>query len=357
MAMLDNLSQKEQRYKEIHRLMADPQVASDVPRLIELGKERAVLEPVVMLYRDHLRTLESIDEANAIIKENNEPELVTLAREEITALSEKYDSLEQALRRALTPSDPNDTRDVFVEIRAAAGGQEAALFVAELYRMYTRYAQRQGWKVDLVDARETGIGGFKEAVFQVKGQDVYKRLKHESGAHRVQRVPVTESSGRLQTSTVTVAVLPEAEDVEVELNEQDLRIDIYHSGGAGGQNVNKVATAVRITHIPTGIVALCQDERSQLRNKQKAMAVLKARILDRAMRKQQEAISQDRRSQVGTGDRAEKIRTYNFPQDRISDHRTELTLRNIEGILDGDLDQLVDALLEWEQARQLGNGV
>ncbi|MCH7705828.1 MAG: peptide chain release factor 1 [Chloroflexi bacterium] len=354
--MLDNLSQKEQRYKEIDQLMADPQVASDVPRLIELGKERAALEPMVMMYRKYILILESIDEAKAIIEEDNEPELVTLAREEIATLSEKRDSLEQKLRVALTPSDPNNNRDVFVEIRAAAGGQEAALFVAELYRMYTRYAQRQGWQVDMVDARETGIGGFKEAIFEVKGQNVYQRLKHESGAHRVQRVPVTESAGRLQTSTVTVAVLPVAEDVEVEVNDQDLRIDIYHSGGAGGQNVNKVATAVRITHIPSGIVALCQDERSQLRNKQKAMAVLKARLLDKATREQQEAISQDRRAQVGTGDRAEKIRTYNFPQDRISDHRIDLTLHNIQVILDGDLDPLVEPLLEWEQAQLLAEG-
>ena len=354
--MLDNLSQKEQRYQEIDRLMADPQVSSDVPRLIELGKERAALEPAVLLYREYLRTLESIDEADAIVKENSEPDLVALAREEVATLSEERDSLEQGLRLALTPVDPNDPRDVFVEIRAAAGGQEAALFVSELYRMYTRYAQRQGWKVDLVDARETGIGGFKEAVFEVKGKDVYKRLKLESGAHRVQRVPVTESSGRLQTSTVTVAVLPAAEDVEIDLNEQDLRIDIYHAGGHGGQNVNKVATAVRITHIPSGIVALCQDERSQLRNRQKAMAVLNARLLDRATREQQAAISQDRRSQVGTGDRAEKIRTYNFPQDRISDHRIELTLRNIEGVLDGDLDPLIEPLLEWGQARRLEDG-
>ena len=350
--MLDNLSQKEQRYQEIDQLMADPQVASDVPRLIGLGKERAALEPMVMMYRKYILILESIDEAKAIIEEDNEPELVTLAREEIATLSEKRDSLEQKLRVALTPSD----RDVCVEIRAAAGGQEAALFVAELYRMYTRYAQRQGWQVDMVDARETGIGGFKEAIFEVKGQNVYQRLKHESGAHRVQRVPVTESAGRLQTSTVTVAVLPVAEDVEVEVNDQDLRIDIYHSGGAGGQNVNKVATAVRITHIPSGIVALCQDERSQLRNKQKAMAVLKARLLDKATREQQEAISQDRRAQVGTGDRAEKIRTYNFPQDRISDHRIDLTLHNIQVILDGDLDPLVEPLLEWEQARLLAEG-
>lgn len=354
--MLDNLSQKEQRYKEIDQLMADPQVASDVPRLIELGKERALLEPMVLMYREYVRMLESIDEAKAIIKEGSEPELVTLAKEEIETLSQERDSLEQKLRMALAPKDPNDTRDVFVEIRAAAGGEEAALFVAELYRMYMRYAQRQGWQVDLVDARETGIGGFKEAIFQVKGKSVYQRLKHESGAHRVQRVPVTESSGRLQTSTVTVAVLPEAEDVEVDLRDQDLRVDIYHSGGAGGQNVNKVATAVRITHIPTGIVALCQDERSQLRNKQKAMAVLKARLLDKATREQQQAISQDRRSQVGTGDRSEKIRTYNFPQDRISDHRIDLTLHNIQSILDGDLDTLVEPLLEWEQARRLAEG-
>lgn len=351
--MLDRLAQLEQRYLDIEALMADPEVATDMARLIALGKERSSLEPVVGFYRAYQQTVQAMKEAQAILQEASDPDLVALAQEEINTLKERQATLEEELTVALLPKDPTDDRDVFIEIRAAAGGEEAALFAGELYRMYARYAQNRGWGVELIDARETGIGGFKEIVFEVKGRNVSNRLKYESGGHRVQRVPITESSGRLHTSTVTVAVLPEAEDVEVDIREEDLRIDIFHAGGHGGQNVNKVATAIRITHLPTGIVAVCQDERSQLRNKQKAMAVLKARFLDRVTRAQQQQISQQRRSLVGTGERAEKVRTYNYPQDRVTDHRINLTLHNLKGLLAGDLDPLIDPLMVQERSRLL----
>ena len=350
--MLDRIAQMEQRLLDIETLMADPEVATDSTRLMALGKERSSLEPAVVSYRVYQRTEQALREARAIVQEAGDADLVALAQEEIATLEERQATLEEELKLAMSPKNPIDDRDVFVEIRAAAGGEEAALFAAELYRMYTRYAQIRGWEVELIDSRETGIGGFKEIVFEVRGGGAYSRLKHESGGHRVQRVPATESSGRLHTSTVTVAVIPEAEDVEVDLKDEDLRIDVFHAGGHGGQNVNKVATAVRITHLPTGIVAVCQDERSQLRNKQKAMAVVKARLLDKVTQEQHQEISQNRRSQVGTGERSEKVRTYNFPQDRVTDHRINLTLHNIPGIIGGGLDALVEPLM----ARERDNG-
>ena len=351
--VLERLAQMERRYQEIEDLMASPAVATDSARLTELAKEHSSLESTVSTYRKYVKTLEALEEARVIIKEGADPEMIALAQEELDALEERQRALEDQLKEALLPKDPQGERDTFVEIRAAAGGDEAALFAADLYRMYTRYAQAKGWTVDLVDASATGIKGLKEIIFEVKGRGAYSRLKHESGVHRVQRVPVTESSGRLHTSTVTVAVLPEAEDVEVAITEEELRIDIFHAGGHGGQNVNKVATAVRITHLPTGIMAVCQDERSQLRNKQKAMAVLKARLLAIAVQQQQQEISQDRRSQVGTGERSEKARTYNFPQDRITDHRIGLTLHSLQAVLEGDLDPIVDPLIEWDRQRKL----
>ena len=351
--MLERLADKELRYLEIERLMAAPEVATDSARLTNLSKEHASLELVVATYRAYQGTLQALKEAQAILQEDSDPGLLALAQEEVASHEQKQAALEEKLKIALTPKDPIDDRDVFVEIRSAAGGKEAALFAAELYRMYTRYAQSLGWEVELVDSRESGIGGFKEIIFEVRGRGVYSRLKYESGGHRVQRVPMTESSGRLHTSTATVAVLPEAEDVELDLKEEDLRIDIFHAGGHGGQNVNKVATAVRINHLPTGIVAVCQDERSQLRNKQKAMAVLKARLLDRATRERQQAIGQERRSQVGTGERSEKGRTYNFPQDRVTDHRINLTLHNLPAILDGGLDPLIEPHVAAERQRRL----
>ncbi len=351
--MLERIAEIERKYTELQDMMATPEVATNVARLMALEKERASLEPVVTAYRARRETVRALEEAHVLLQETKDPEMVSLAQEEISSLEAKQATLDEELRALLAPKEPTDERDVIVEIRAAAGGEEAALFAAELYRMYTRYAQRQGWAVELIDARETGIGGFKEIILEVTGKDVYQHLKHESGAHRVQRVPVTESSGRIHTSTATVAVLPEAKDVEVDLNPDDLRIDIFHAGGHGGQNVNKVATAVRITHLPTGIVAVCQDERSQLRNKQKAMAVVKARLLDHLTRQQQETLTQERRTQVGTGERSEKIRTYNFPQDRVSDHRVNLTIHNLPEVLDGNLDPIIQALMTQERERRL----
>jgi len=279
--------------------------------------------------------------------------MTTLVKQEIESLQSQQEHLLQELKLALLPKDPNDERDIIMEIRAGAGGDEAGLFAADLFRMYSRYTQSKGWQIDIIDSNESGIGAFKEIILEIKGKGAFSRLKYERGVHRVQRVPITESSGRIHTSTATVAVLPQADEVEVSINPDDLKIDIYHSGGAGGQNVNKVATAVRITHLPTGIVTTCQDERSQLRNKMKAMSVLRARLLNMEQRKQEEEITKQRRSQVGTGDRAEKIRTYNFPQDRVTDHRINLTLHNLPRILEGDFDQLIDALATSDQAKKL----
>jgi peptide chain release factor 1 len=283
----------------------------------------------------------------------DDEELAPLAKEEIERLEAQSEHLLQELKFALLPHDPADDRDVIIEIRAGAGGEEAGLFGADLFRMYARYAQVKGWDTEVISSNETGIGGFKEIIFEVRGKGAYSRLKYESGVHRVQRVPITEAGGRIHTSTATVAVLPKAEEIEVELNPDELRIDTFRSQGAGGQYVNKVSSAVRITHIPTGIVVSCQDERSQLRNKMKAMAVLRARLLDRERQRQQKEITETRRSQVGTGERSEKIRTYNFPQGRVSDHRINLTLYNLDAILQGELDELIDAVATADQARLL----
>jgi peptide chain release factor 1 len=285
---------------------------------------------------------------------DGDSEIAAMARDEAERLSQRHAALQESLKLALRPKDPRDDRDVIVEIRAGTGGDEAALFAADLYRMYSRYADRRGWKSEVMSSNEIGIGGFKEMVFEVKGQGAYSRLKYESGVHRVQRVPATEAQGRIHTSVATVAVLPEAEEVDVQINESDLRIDKFHSGGAGGQNVNKVETAIRITHIPTGIVVVCQDERSQMKNRMKAMAVLRARLLDQRMSAQAEEIAGSRKQQVGSGDRSEKIRTYNFPQDRVTDHRIGLTVHNLPRILDGEIDPLIDAVAADTEARQLG---
>ncbi len=351
--MLDRLERIEQRYRELDRQMSRHEVASDLKQLQEMAQERAGLEEIVARYREYKDVSKSLAETRAMLDDGLDEEMAELVRQEISKLESQQEKLLAELKLALLPKDPNDEKDIIMEIRAGAGGEEAGLFAADLFRMYSRYAQLKGWKIDVISVNESGIGGIREIIFEVKGRGAYSRLKYESGVHRVQRVPVTESSGRLHTSTATVAVLPKAEEVDIEIDPDDLKVDIFHSGGAGGQNVNKVATAVRMTHLPTGMVVVCQDERSQLQNKLRAMSVLRSRLLDIERRKQEEKITSQRRLQVGTGDRAEKIRTYNFPQDRVSDHRINLTVRNLPRILAGELDELVDALATTAQARQL----
>ncbi len=351
--MWDRLKQIDRHYRELDQEIARPEVAADLEQLRRLAQERAGIEDMVAKYREYRATTRSLEETRAMLNDKLEEEMTALVKQEIENLWLKQERLREELRLALLPRDASDKKDIIIEIRAGAGGDEAGLFAADLFRMYSRYAQSKGWQVDIINFNESGIGGFKEITFEIKGKGAFSRLKYERGVHRVQRVPTTESSGRIHTSTATVAVLPEADEVEVSINPDDLRIDIFHSGGAGGQNVNKVATAVRITHLPTGIVTVCQDERSQLKNKTKAMSVLRARLLDIKQRQQEAEISQERRSQVGTGDRSEKIRTYNFPQDRVSDHRIGLTLRNLSRILEGELDGLIDALATSDQAKRL----
>ncbi len=351
--MLDQLERTEKRYQELDRQIAMPEVASNLEHLQRLAKERASIENVVTKYRKYKAASKSLEETRAMLTDGLDEDMAALAKEEIESLESQQENLLQELKLAILPKDANDERDIIVEIRAGAGGDEAGLFAADLFRMYSRYAQSKIWEIDIINVNESGIGAFKEIIFEIRGKGAFSRLKYERGVHRVQRVPTTESSGRIHTSTATVAVLPKAEEVDISINPTDLRIDIFHSGGAGGQNVNKVATAVRITHLPTGMVTVCQDERSQLRNRTKAMSVLRSRLLDMERRKQEAEVTEQRRSQVGTGDRSEKIRTYNFPQDRVSDHRIGLTLRNLPRILDGELDELIDTLATTDQTKRL----
>jgi peptide chain release factor 1 len=351
--MMAQLEKIEKRYQEIDEKLSQPEVATNLSQVQALARERAAIENTVKTYRKYKAARKSLDETRAMLNDKLDDEMAALARQEIESLENKLDELNEEIKLALLPKDPNDEKDIIVEIRAGTGGDEAALFAADLSRMYNRYAQGRGWKIDMISISESGGGGFKEIIFEVKGRGAFSRLKYERGVHRVQRVPVTESSGRIHTSTATVAVLPKAEDVEIDINPDDLRIDVYHSGGAGGQNVNKVATAIRVTHLPTGMVVACQDERSQLQNKVKALSVLRTRMLDMERRKQEEQITSDRRSQVGTGERSEKIRTYNYPQDRISDHRINVSFHNLPKIMDGSLDELIDAVATTEQSRRL----
>lgn len=351
--MLERLDSIERRYVELNECMSQPEVASDFDKLQDLARERASLEELVTKFREYKTVIKSLEETQTMLTQGLDEEMAGLAKDEVESLQAQSDHLLQEIKLALIPRDLADEKDVIVEIRAGAGGDEAGLFAADLFRMYARYASSKGWGTEVMSSNETGIGGFKEIIFEVKGKGAYSRLKYESGVHRVQRVPLTESSGRIHTSTATVAVLPEAEEVEVDIDTNDLRVDTFRASGAGGQHVNKVDSAVRITHIPTGMVVTCQDERSQMKNRVKAMAVLRARLLDKERQRQSQELTDTRRSQVGTGDRSEKIRTYNFPQGRVSDHRIGLTLHNLEAVLEGGLDEIIDAVATADQAKQL----
>ncbi|MEC7913222.1 MAG: peptide chain release factor 1 [Chloroflexota bacterium] len=353
--MLERLSSVEEKYEELNKLLADPEVVADYTKVQQYAKEQSVMREVVELAREYREVIKEISDLRDMLRSESDPDILSLVKDEHATLEGKKEEAEERLRMALVPKDPNDDKNVIIEIRAGTGGEEAGLFASNLYRMYSRLAQRLNWNLEIIDSNSTGIGGLKEITFQVRGDQAYSKLKHESGVHRVQRVPTTESSGRIHTSAATVAVLPEAEEVDVEINQEDLQIDIYHASGHGGQNVQKVATAVRITHIPSGVVTTCQDERSQHKNKEKALAVLRSRLLAAEIEKQQQEITDSRRSQVGSGDRSERVRTYNFPQGRITDHRIGLTSYNLEQVLDGDLMEFIEALVQEEQARKLEN--
>jgi peptide chain release factor 1 len=350
--MLDRLAEVERRYQELERLVADPAVIANRREFANLARERSQLEETVAGYRERQRLVKEIEEHRELVQGKDE-ELRELAKSELPALEARLAALDDTLRRLLIPKDPNDERNTVLEIRAGTGGDEASLFAAELFRMYTRYAERHRWKVEVLSSSPTGLGGFKEVVALVQGKGAYSRLKFEGGGHRVQRVPVTETQGRIHTSAVTVAVLPEAEDVEVDIADKDIRVDVFRSSGPGGQSVNTTDSAVRITHLPTNLVVTCQDEKSQHKNKAKALKILRARLLDRARAEQQSEIAANRKAMIGSGDRSEKIRTYNFPQSRITDHRVNLTLHQLDRVLDGDLDPIVDALVTRAEGEAL----
>ncbi|MCI7261126.1 MAG: peptide chain release factor 1 [Selenomonas sp.] len=351
--MLEKLQAVEDKYLELESLIADPATIADIDRWQQFNKEHAMLTPVVEKFREYKDIVKNIAEDKAMFAEAIDDEMRHLIEAELAELLPRKEALDQELPILLLPKDPNDDKNVIVEIRGGVGGEEAALFAGDLFRMYAKFAEKQGWRTEIIDANATEIGGFKEVSFMVTGFGAYSKLKYESGTHRVQRVPVTESGGRIHTSAVTVAVLPEAEEVEVDINPDDLRIDLYCASGAGGQHVNRTESAIRITHLPTGIVVQCQDERSQLKNKAKAMAVLRARLLDKAQQEQTDAVAKDRKNQVGSGDRSERIRTYNFPQGRVTDHRIGLTLHRIDAIMNGDLDELLNALITADQTERL----
>ena len=352
--MYDQLQAVEDRYEELGELLSDPEVVSDTKRFMALSKEEANIRQTVSSYREYKDVLATIEESEELLSESGlDDEMIELAKEELKDAKARKESLEEEITILLLPKDPNDDKNIILEIRGAAGGDEAALFAGDLLNMYQKYAEDQGWKFEVLEANITGIGGYKEVIAMVSGDSVYSKLKYESGAHRVQRIPSTESQGRVHTSTATVVVLPEAEDVEIDIPDSDLRVDIYHASGAGGQHVNKTASAVRIVHLPTGIKVEMQDERSQQKNREKAMKIIRARVSDHFVQEAQSEYDANRKSAVGTGDRSERIRTYNFPQNRVTDHRIGLTIQKLDQILAGKMDEVVDSLIMYDQTQKL----
>ncbi|NLJ96568.1 MAG: peptide chain release factor 1 [Clostridiales bacterium] len=353
--MFDRLEDILIRYREIEQELLDPNVVSDPERYKNLMKEQASLSDIVEKYLEYKEAQKTVEDSLEMLNEESDEEIRELAREELNENKQKIEDISEELKILLLPKDPNDHKNVIVEIRGGAGGDEAALFAAELYRMYVMYAERNRWKIDMMNLNENGIGGFKEVIFAINGKGAYSKLKYESGVHRVQRVPVTESGGRIHTSTATVAIMPEADEVDIELDLSECKFDVFRSSGNGGQSVNTTDSAVRLTHIPTGIVISCQDEKSQLKNKDKAIKILRSRLYELELEKAQSAEAEARKSQIGTGDRSEKIRTYNFPQGRITDHRIKLTVHQMENVLNGDLDEIIDSLIAADQAAKLSN--
>ncbi|MBZ5749133.1 peptide chain release factor 1 [Metabacillus rhizolycopersici] len=351
--MLDRLQSVEDRYEKLNQLLMDPDIISDTKKLREYSKEQSDLQETVEVYREYKEVRGQISDTKSLLDEKLDADMREMAKEELSELEDREEELTGRLKILLVPKDPNDDKNVIVEIRGAAGGDEAALFASDLYRMYSRFAEAQGWKTEVMEANVTGSGGYKEIIFMINGRGAYSKLKFENGAHRVQRVPETESGGRIHTSTATVAVLPEAEEVEVEIHDKDIRVDTFASSGPGGQSVNTTMSAVRLTHLPTGTVVSCQDEKSQIKNKDKAMKVLRARVYDKFQREVQAEYDQNRKLAVGTGDRSERIRTYNFPQNRVTDHRIGLTIQKLDQILEGKLDEVIETLIVEDQSSRL----
>ncbi|NIA12190.1 MAG: peptide chain release factor 1 [Nitrospiraceae bacterium] len=352
-ALIQKLDEISLKYGEIERQLSKPEIIADQGLFRKLSMEYKELQPVCEAYGEYKNTLNALSEALDVIKNSTDSDFIELAKEERKNLDQKLSSLELRIKKFLIPKDKNDERDIILEIRAGAGGEEAGLFARDLFRMYSRYAERKGWSVEIVSMNETGLEGIKEIIATISGKGAYSKLKYESGVHRVQRIPVTESGGRIHTSTATVAILPEARETDVKLNREDIRIDTYRASGAGGQHVNKTDSAVRMTHIPTGIVVTCSNERSQIQNRQKAMKILMARLKELKEREERQKLESTRRVQIGTGDRSEKIRTYNFPENRVTDHRIKLTLYNLENFLDGEMDEMIDALTAAEESKRI----
>ena len=351
--VFDKLQAVADRYEELNELISDPEVIADTQRFMKLSKEEGSLRETVETYNRYKEVTQAINDDEELLRETNDPELLELTKEELSEAKAEQCQLQDELEVLLIPKDPNDDKNIIMEIRGAAGGDEASLFAGDLYNMYVRYAENQGWQVEVVDQTATEVGGFKEIVLMITGDNVYSKLKFENGAHRVQRVPVTESAGRVHTSTATVGVMPEAEDVEIDLDDKDIRVDVYRSSGAGGQHINKTSSAVRMTHLPTGIVVAMQDERSQQQNRAKAMRILKSRVYDYYQQQEQSEYDANRKKAIGTGDRSERIRTYNFPQNRVTDHRIGLTLNKLDKVLAGDLDEIIEALIIADQTEKL----